>query len=254
MEQDRSKQTSWPRFDERRRGPDRLHPRRSGHWLSAPRRRGLECRARGGHARGAHRIRRRASAGTASATSLQELSAAAGLDMRFTQRYDKPPLLAMVHETSPPQYFLHRRRQRRSGVRPRAVAVRAGCKRRSGYTSAASAWRAIRCVPNCSACCDQVKAAGKRVSYDPNFRNIMTAAYDPTLRHIAARADVIKVSDEDLLGLFRTERSGGRIRTAARHQPDRSHPPHAGRRWRRIAPAGKHADSTAAEASRWSTP
>ena len=51
---------------------------------------------------------------------------------------------------------------------------------------------------------DQVEAAGKRVSYDPNFRNIMTAAYDPTLRHIAARADVIKVSDEDLVGLFRT--------------------------------------------------
>jgi len=51
---------------------------------------------------------------------------------------------------------------------------------------------------------DDVKASGKRVSYDPNFRNVMTDAYDETLRYLAQRADVIKVSDEDLVGLFRT--------------------------------------------------
>src|SRR5207342_3468990 len=41
---------------------------------------------------------------------------------------------------------------------------------------------------------DEVKAAGKRVSFDPNFRSIMTEAYDSTLRYVAERADVIKVS------------------------------------------------------------
>src|SRR5262249_16870308 len=51
---------------------------------------------------------------------------------------------------------------------------------------------------------DEAKAAGKRISFDPNFRNIMTEAYDATLAYMAGRADVIKVSDEDLVGLFRT--------------------------------------------------
>jgi len=41
------------------------------------------------------------------------------------------------------------------------------------------------------------------VSFDPNYRNIMTADFDETLRYVAGRADVIKVSDEDLSGLFR---------------------------------------------------
>jgi fructokinase len=51
---------------------------------------------------------------------------------------------------------------------------------------------------------DQVKAAGRKVSFDPNFRNIMDERFDATLRYVAERADVIKVSDDDLAGLFRT--------------------------------------------------
>ena len=33
------------------------------------------------------------------------LSRESGLDMRFLQQHDKPSLLAIVHETSPPQYY-----------------------------------------------------------------------------------------------------------------------------------------------------
>jgi fructokinase len=33
----------------------------------------------------------------------------------------------------------------------------------------------------------------------------MTETYDATLHYVAERADVIKVSDEDLIGLFRTD-------------------------------------------------
>ncbi len=40
---------------------------------------------------------------------LAALSEAAGLDMRFTQRYAKPPLLAMVHETDATAILLRRR-------------------------------------------------------------------------------------------------------------------------------------------------
>jgi fructokinase len=49
----------------------------------------------------------------------------------------------------------------------------------------------------------ELKAAGVRISYDPNFRVLMDAGYDATLRQMVALADVVKVSDEDLRGLFR---------------------------------------------------
>jgi fructokinase len=51
---------------------------------------------------------------------------------------------------------------------------------------------------------DEARAAGCKVSFDPNFRNLMTPEFDRTLEHVARRADAIKVSDEDLRGLFRT--------------------------------------------------
>ena len=47
------------------------------------------------------------------------------------------------------------------------------------------------------------RAAGKRISFDPNFRAPMAApSYRDTLRRLTALADWIKVSDEDLRGLF----------------------------------------------------
>lgn len=133
------------------------------------------------------------------------LSEAAGLDMRFTQRYAKPPLLAMVHETAPPQYFFIGQDSADLAFDPQQLPsewidavdwVHFGCISLARDPLRTKLLRVV----------DEVKAAGKRVSFDPNFRNIMTAAYDSTLQYVAERADVIKVSDEDLVGLFRTER------------------------------------------------
>ncbi len=136
---------------------------------------------------------------------LAALSEAAGLDMRFTQRYEKPPLLAMVHETSPPQYFFIGQDSADLAFDPQQLPSR--------WMDAVE-WMHFGCISlardplraKLLHLVDEVKAAGKRVSFDPNFRNIMTEAYDSTLRYVAERADVIKVSDEDLIGLFRTER------------------------------------------------
>jgi fructokinase len=50
-----------------------------------------------------------------------------------------------------------------------------------------------------------LKAQCVRISYDPNFRKLMDHRYDNALHTMAALADVIKVSDEDLQGLFRTD-------------------------------------------------
>jgi fructokinase len=47
------------------------------------------------------------------------------------------------------------------------------------------------------------RAAGKRISFDPNFRAPMAdPSYRATLRRMAGLANTIKVSDEDLHGLF----------------------------------------------------
>lgn len=49
-----------------------------------------------------------------------------------------------------------------------------------------------------------LKSEGRLISYDPNFRAPpMDASYDDTLEQMCRMADVIKVSDEDLRGLFR---------------------------------------------------
>jgi fructokinase len=204
MRQDRSQQKTWPRFvsagealtDFIRVGPDR--------WLSRP----------GGADWNVARVVATLGLPSAFAGSvsmdrfgdeLAGLSEAAGLDMRFMQRYAKPPLLAMVHETAPPQYFFigqdsadlaFEPQQLPSGWMDAVEWVHFGCISLARDPLRAKLLRVV----------DEVKAAGKRVSFDPNFRNIMTEAYDPTLHYVAERADVIKVSDEDLIGLFRTER------------------------------------------------
>jgi fructokinase len=132
------------------------------------------------------------------------LSREAGLDMRFLQQHDKPSLLAIVHETAPPRYYFIGADSADLAFDPQLLP---------------QDWiRSVECVhcggislarePLCSrliGLLEGAKAAGARVSFDPNFRNLMTPAYDTTFARVARLADVIKVSDEDLRGLFRTQ-------------------------------------------------
>ena len=132
------------------------------------------------------------------------LSREAGLDMRFLQQHDKPSLLAIVHETSPPRYYFIGADSADLAFDPSVLPL--------DWTRSVE-W--VHCggislarEPLCSrliALLEDAKAAGARVSFDPNFRNLMTPAYDTTLARVARLADVVKVSDEDLRGLFRTQ-------------------------------------------------
>jgi fructokinase len=127
----------------------------------------------------------------------------AGLDMRFLQQHDKASLLAIVHEVAPPQYYFIGTDSADLAFDPAllppdwAVALEwIHC----GGISLARTPLAQRVI----AMLEQARDAGAKISFDPNFRNVMTPAYDATLSRVAQLADVIKVSDEDLLGLFRT--------------------------------------------------
>jgi fructokinase len=58
-----------------------------------------------------------------------------------------------------------------------------------------------------------------RISYDPNYRLLMDERYDATLRRMTALADVIKVSEEDLEGLFRSSDTAAAFATLRSWNP-----------------------------------
>lgn len=131
-------------------------------------------------------------------------SEAARLDLRFLQRLDKSPLLAIVHEIDPPTYFFVG--DDSADLHFDAALLPAGWQQACrwahfGGISLARQPLAGKLI----ALAEQLKAAGVRISYDPNFRLLMDERYDATLARMTALADVVKVSEEDLAGLFRTD-------------------------------------------------
>jgi fructokinase len=136
--------------------------------------------------------------------ALWRASEAARLDLRFLQRHARSPLLAIVHRTDPPAYFfvgddsadLH------FDAAQLPQGWRAQCKWvHFGGISLARQPLAGKLI----ALAEQLKQDGVRISYDPNYRVLMDERYDATLRRMTELADVVKVSEEDLEGLFRTK-------------------------------------------------
>lgn len=134
----------------------------------------------------------------------------AHLDMRFIQQLPRPPLLAVVHEVEPPRYFFIGHDSADLYFRPEGLpagwtrAVRWAHFGSLGLVREPLAGRLL-------ALAQGLKSEGRLISYDPNFRAPpMDSRYDDTLEQMCRLADVIKVSDEDLRGLFRVpdHRSG----------------------------------------------
>ncbi|HEV6964447.1 carbohydrate kinase [Roseateles sp.] len=133
--------------------------------------------------------------------ALWAASVAAGLDVRSLQRVARSPLLAIVEHGEPPHYFfigddsadLHFDVNALPADWPAALRWA-----HFGGISLAREPLAGRLL----ALAERLKAEGVAISYDPNYRNLMDARYMPTLQRMAALADLIKVSDDDLRGLF----------------------------------------------------
>ena len=135
---------------------------------------------------------------------LVRASADAGLDLRLLQQYDRPPLLAIVGESTPPSYFFigsdsadlyFDTQQLPAGWSSRLQWAHFGGISLARQPLAGKLLGLAR----------QLKEQGVRISYDPNFRNNMNADYDPILHEMARLADLVKVSDDDLRGLFRCQ-------------------------------------------------
>lgn len=133
---------------------------------------------------------------------LMHKSAEAGLDMRFMRQVDRAPLLAMVVSKQPPDYFFIGDDSADLAFDPDALpagSLDAAEIVHFGSLGVVREPLASRLLDIAQA----VHAAGKRISFDPNFRAPMAdPAYRTTLRRMACLADYIKVSDEDLRGLF----------------------------------------------------
>lgn len=144
---------------------------------------------------------------------------AAGLDGRFLQRYAKSPLLAIVHELHPPTYYfigddsadLHFD----ASVLPEGWMAGAQWVHFGGISLAREPL-----AGKLVALAEALKAAGVKISYDPNFRVMMDERYDATLVRMTALADVVKVSDEDLAGLFRHDDIDSAFATLRSWNPD----------------------------------
>jgi fructokinase len=117
------------------------------------------------------------------------------------QRVAQPPLLAIVHQTHPPAYYFIGEASADLAFDP--------AKLPEGWRAHAK-WAHFGCISlvrqplgeTLATLAAELRAAGVKISFDPNYRNLMAHGYEPILRRMASLADLIKVSDEDLRMLF----------------------------------------------------
>ncbi|MDN0083227.1 carbohydrate kinase [Crenobacter sp. SG2305] len=150
---------------------------------------------------------------------LAACSRSAGLDTRFLQQVDAPPLLAMVHKVHPPEYFFIGENSADLHFAPEALPSGwMECVRwvHMGGISLARPPLSNKLLEMAHA----LKASGVCISYDPNFRTVMDERYDFVFQEMTKLADVIKVSDEDLHGLFRHHDAAAGLATLRTWNPE----------------------------------
>ncbi len=128
-------------------------------------------------------------------------SAAVGLDLRLMQRIERSPLLAVVEQGEPPHYFFIGDDSADLHFDPAALPEGWADALRWAHFGGISLAREPL-ASTLVALARQLKEQGVAISYDPNYRKLMEHGYGATLQTLATLADVIKVSDDDLRGLF----------------------------------------------------
>jgi len=130
---------------------------------------------------------------------LLQRSAAAGLDLRFAQRVAQPPLLAIVHQLDPPQYFF----VGSADLDFDEGRLPAGWREACGHAH----FGGISLVrqplgARLAALAESLAGQGVRISFDPNCRNLMGEDYPALFERLAAISDLLKLSDEDLRQIY----------------------------------------------------
>ncbi len=124
-----------------------------------------------------------------------EKSRVAGLDLRFVRTVAQPPLIAMVHQTAPPQYFFLGSADLAFDEQLLPEGWQDACEiAHFGCISLVRQPLGEKLV----GIAGMLKRSGKRISFDPNYRNLMGPDYPALFEQMAGLADIIKASDEDL--------------------------------------------------------
>jgi fructokinase len=127
-------------------------------------------------------------------------SGLAGLDMRFIQRVNRDPLVAIVPSSHPPRYFFAGEADLSfdpvlmpQGWEDQVEICHFSC---ISLTRQPLGDRLVKLAQH-------TKATGKRISYDPNWRNLMDRHYrEQTFPTMTVLADMIKLSDEDIRQIY----------------------------------------------------
>lgn len=128
-------------------------------------------------------------------------SRAAGLDMRFVQVVERPPLIAMVHRSDPPRYFFLGEGTADLAFDEKALPQgwEEVCEvAHFGCISLIREPLGARLVD----LAERLHARGTRISFDPNYRNLMDASYPALFEHMAGLSHIIKLSEEDLSQIY----------------------------------------------------
>ncbi len=150
--------------------------------------------------------------------ALWRASEAAALDLRFLQRVERSPLLAIVAESRPPRYTFVGDDSADLHFDPAALPP--GWEARTAWAhfggiSLARSPLAERLV----ALATHLHAVGVAISYDPNVRNLMDERYLATFERMCRLASIIKLSDEDVAGLMRTDEPRRALQRAREWNP-----------------------------------
>ncbi|MBT9494460.1 MAG: carbohydrate kinase [Paucibacter sp.] len=135
----------------------------------------------------------------------QEIWAActdANLDLRFLQQLPRPPLLNFIDAEAAPDGFFIGADSADLFFRPEVLPAGWVKALRWAHFGGLGLVRPPL-AQRLEALAEGLKAEGKKISYAPGFRSVMDSRYDETLERMCRVADVIKVSTEDLCGLFR---------------------------------------------------
>lgn len=136
--------------------------------------------------------------------ALWSASGDAHLDLRFIQQLPHAPLLNVIHPGQHPEQFLVGQDSADLHFRPEGLPagwLRALRWAHFGGLSLSRPPLSMRLL----ALAEALKAEGKKISYAPNFRPPMDTRYDDALERMCRLADVIKVSEAELCGLFRSK-------------------------------------------------
>ena len=132
---------------------------------------------------------------------LLTLSREAGLDERYLQTVDAPPLVAVVHRHDPPAYFFLGEGAADLAFDPAALPHGWQDAARVAHFGCISLVREPLATTLLSLAA-QLHARGVAISFDPNLRNLMGPDYLATFIRMAKLSTWLKLSVEDLRGLY----------------------------------------------------